>query len=76
MVKGEGKATGKVAGRVKVKPNKLPDYPVIIYYGPSALTKSAVSPHGVHCQHWCFAAIYFVFSVKMPVDKKKSYDLN
>jgi hypothetical protein len=29
MVKGEGKATGKVAGRVKVKPNGLPDYPVI-----------------------------------------------
>ncbi len=29
MVKGEGKATGKVAGRVKVKPNGLPDYSVI-----------------------------------------------
>jgi hypothetical protein len=29
VVKGEGKATGKVAGRVKVKPNGLPDYPVI-----------------------------------------------
>jgi len=29
VVKGEGKATGKVAGRVKVKPNRLPDYPVI-----------------------------------------------
>jgi len=30
MVKGEGKATGKVVGRVKVKPNELPNYPVII----------------------------------------------
>ncbi len=29
MVKVEGNATGKVAGRVKVKPNGLPDYPVI-----------------------------------------------
>jgi hypothetical protein len=29
VVKGEGKAKGKVAGRVKVKPNGLPDYPVI-----------------------------------------------
>jgi len=29
MVKGEGKATSKVAGRVKVKPNELPDYLVI-----------------------------------------------
>ncbi len=29
MVKGEGKAKGKVASRVKVKPNGLPDYPVI-----------------------------------------------
>jgi hypothetical protein len=30
MVKDEGKARGKVAGRVKVKLNGLPDYPVII----------------------------------------------
>jgi len=29
VVKVEGKATGKVTGRVKVKPNGLPDYPVI-----------------------------------------------
>jgi len=29
VVKVEGKATGKVAGRVKVKSNGLPDYPVI-----------------------------------------------
>jgi hypothetical protein len=29
VVKGEGKAKGKVAGRVKVKSNGLPDYPVI-----------------------------------------------
>ncbi len=29
MVKGEGKATCKVAGRVKVKTNGLPDYLVI-----------------------------------------------
>jgi hypothetical protein len=29
VVKGEGKARGKVVGTVKVKPNGLPDYPVI-----------------------------------------------
>ncbi len=29
MVKGEGKATGKVVGRVKVNSNGLPDYSVI-----------------------------------------------
>ncbi len=49
MVKGEGKARGKVAGRVKVKSNRLPDYLIITsnwinyYYGPTWSLRHALS---------------------------------
>jgi hypothetical protein len=51
VVKGEGKATGKVAGRVKVKPNGLPDYPVITGNWINYLLWPQC-PNGVRRQSW------------------------